>query len=525
MTQTSGVILCLAYILGLLSTVIFWGGYGILALGIGTVILCRSRFTKTLPSGWRVGQKPLVWLAAGAVGLLATMYFQARVPQPAANDISKFVASGSSRYQEQLVTVQGKVASTPHLTRSQKAQFWLEATELEEVKGAGEQRSKGVTGKLYVTVPLAQAAGIYPGEAIALTGSLYKPKSAINPGGFDFQAYLAKSGTFARLKGRQVNLLAQETKLKWGWWTVSQRIIRSQRRWLGSPEGPLVSAIVLGHQAVDLPYAIQDQFVQVGLAHAIVASGFKVSLILGLLLSVTRRLSQRVQFIVGTVALITYAGLTGFHPPVLRAAVMGFGALIALVLRRKRKPLNSVLTSGTLLLLINPLWIWDIGFELSFLATLGLIVTVPPLIKRLDWLPPAIASLVAVQIATYLWTLPLTLHVFSVVAPYSIVVNILTTPLISIISIGGILSAFTALLCPLAGSALAWLLYYPTYILIAIVHFFCQLPGNSVTVSTVSVLQLSTLYGLMGLVWLQPWWQRRWWLASLMAIGLVSIPV
>ena len=204
---------------------------------------------------------------------------------------------------------------------------------------------------------------------------------------------------------------------------------------------------------------------------------------------------------------------------------MGFGALIALVLRRKRKPLNLVLAAATLLLLINPLWIWDLGFELSFLATLGLIVTVPPLIKRLDWLPPAIASLVAVQIATYLWTLPLTLHVFSVVAPYSIVVNILTTPLISIISIGGILSAFTALIWPLAGSGLAWLLYYPTQIVIASVQFFCQLPGNSVTVSTVSVLQLSMLYGLMGLVWLQPWWQRRWWLASLMAIGLVSIPV
>ncbi len=324
--------------------------------------------------------------------------------------------------------------------------------------------------------------------------------------------------------GNRLNLLAQETKPEWGWWAIRQRIIRSQMRWLGSPEGPLVSAIVMGHQAVDLPYAIQDQFVQAGLAHGIVASGFKVSLILGLLLAVTKRLSQRVQFILGTVALFTYAGLTGFHPPVLRAAVMGFGALIALVLRRKRKPLNSVLAAATLLLLINPLWIWDIGFELSFLATLGLIVTVPPLIKQLDWLPPAIASLVAVQIATYLWTLPLALHVFSVVAPYSIVVNILTIPLISIISIGGILSAFAALIWPLTGSALAWLLYYPTHILIMLVHFFCQLPANSITVST-SVLQLSALYGLMGLVWLQSWWQRHWWLASLMAIGLVSIPV
>jgi competence protein ComEC len=63
-----------------------------------------------------------------------------------------------------------------------------------------------------------------------------------------------------------------------------------------------------------LPYDTQDQFIQVGLAHAIVASGFKVSLILGLVLAGTRRLSQKVQFSIGTAALVIYVGLTGFHP-------------------------------------------------------------------------------------------------------------------------------------------------------------------------------------------------------------------
>ncbi|MBV8884829.1 MAG: ComEC/Rec2 family competence protein [Chroococcidiopsidaceae cyanobacterium CP_BM_RX_35] len=505
MTQTSGIVLCLAYILGLLSTVFFWGGYGILASGIGAAILFQSRLIKALPSDWRMGPKPTVWLAAGAIGLLATLYFQARIPQPAANDISKSVAGDS--YQQQTVTVQGKVLSSPHLTRSQRMQFWLEANQLNEGKG------KEVSGRLYVTVPLQQAIGIYPSEAISVTGFLYKLKSATTSGSFDLQAYLAKEGAFAGLKGRQVNLLA-ETRSKWKWWAIRQRIIRAQGRWLGSPEGPLVSAIVLGHQAVDFPYAIKDQFVQEGLAHVIVASGFKVSLILGSLLAVTRRLTQRLRFCLGTAALFIYAGLTGFHPPVLRAAVMGFGALIASVLQRKRKPLSSLLIAAILLLLINPLWIWDLGFELSFLATLGLMVTVPPLVKQLDRLPSAIASLVAVHIAAYLWTLPLLLHVFSVTAPYSIVVNLLTTPLITVISLGGILSAVAAVIWPLAGSALAWSLYYPTHILILLVQFFCQLPGNSVTISTISVLELIALYGLICSVSALLWWQRHLRLAE-----------
>jgi len=479
MTQTISVVWCLAYILGLLSTAVSWGGYGVLALGIGLAILQKGRWgEKNFLHNLMVVYarlKPAGWLAAGVVGLLATMYFQARVPQPAVNDISKFVGSGDGSNQAQTVTVQGKVASTPHLTRSQKAQFWLEATQLDEVKGEDGPAgiNKRVAGKLYVTVPFVQATNIHPGQAIAVTGSLYKPKPAASPGAFDFQAYLAKDGIFAGLKGRQVNLL-EETKFKWGWWAVRQRIIQSQMRWLGTPEGPLVSSIVLGHQAVDLPYNIQDQFIQVGLAHAIVASGFKVSLILGLILAGTRRLSQSVQFSLGTVALVTYVCLTGFHPPVLRAAVMGFGALIALLAQRKRKPLGALLVAAALLLLFNPLWIWDVGFELSFLATLGLMVTVPPLTKKLDWLPPAIASLIAVPIAAFVWTLPLQLQVFGVVPIYSIVINILTTPLLSIISIGGMISALAALLWPLAGSALAWLLYCPTHVLIVLVqsHFY-----------------------------------------------------
>jgi len=118
-------------------------------------------------------------------------------------------------------------------------------------------------------------------------------------------------------------------------------------------------------------------------------------------------------------------------------------------------------------------------------------VTVPPLIKRLDWLPLAIAYLIAVPIAPY-GRCPATF--FGVVPLYSLVVNILATPVISY-SIGGIISAMAALIWPLAGSAIAWVLYYPSHS--EIVKFFCHLPGNSVAVGTISVLQLLVIYGLI----------------------------
>ncbi len=540
MIQTSGVIICLGYIFGLLFTAVPWGGVWILALGIVGAVIFRRRTilrqlaqksenagnkTKAVLNNWQTIPHPRIWLAAGLVGLLATLYFQWRVPQPGTKDISQFVSPGNSSNQEQLVIVRGQVASNPRLTRSQRGQFWLEATQLDEVKNEKGLAGipQGVTGKLYVTVPILQATGLYPSQQIAVTGILYKPKAASNPGGFDFQKFLKQEGTFAGLIGRQINVLDQERK--WGWWQIRERIVRSQVRWLGIPEGPLVSAMVLGSKAVDLPYDIRDLFVQAGLAHALAASGFQTSLILSVILQLTKRAKKATQFTLGFLGLIIFLSLTGFQPAVLRAVIMGFAALVGLLLKRKVKQLGSLLLAATLLLVFNPLWIWDLGFQLSFLATLGLVVTVPALVNRLAWLPPAIASLIAVPLAATIWTLPVQLFVFGVVPSYSLLLNVLSTPLISIISIGGIISAITALIWTQAGSFLATVLHYPTDWLIKLVDFFSKLPGNSVAVGSISTWQLLTIYVLIILVWLVPWWQRRWWFANAIAISLVFIPL
>ncbi|AFZ02316.1 ComEC/Rec2 family competence protein [Calothrix sp. PCC 6303] len=536
MIQIPGVIICLGYILGLMLAALPWGGWWTLVLGIGcAVVFQRLRLMrrkskpgaeeKTKTTSQTIPH-PRFFLIAGLVGLLASFYVQWRIPHPQANDISNFVPPGNNSNQEQLFVVRGTVESTARVTRSQRGQFWLEASQLlddvkkEEGNDAG---SKAATGKVYVTVPLLQATGLRPGQQISVTGVLYKPKAAANPGSFDFQEFLKKEGAFAGLSGRQVNIL-QEDK-KWGWWKLREQIMRSHVRSLDIPEGPLVSAMVLGSKAVDMPYDVRDMFVQAGLAHALAASGFQTSLILGVILSLTRRAKRSTQLIVGSIALLGFLGLTGFQPAVLRAVIMGFAALIALVLRRKVVQLGSLILAATLLLLFNPLWIWDLGFQLSFLATLGLIVTVPAITRRLGWMPPAIASLIAVPLAATIWTLPLQIYSFGVVPTYSLLLNIVTTPLISVISIGGFLSAIAALIVPDAGSAIAGILHYPVQWLLQLVHLFAKSPGNSLAVGTISTIQMVVIYTLFVLVWLVDWWRRRWLLAGAIAITLILIPI
>jgi competence protein ComEC len=540
MVQFSGVIICLGYILGLLLTAIPYGGFVALILGILGAVFAKKRLqnlrkslqkqetsagkAKTLSQLRQNFPHPKIWLAAGLIGLLASFYFQLRFPQPGENDISKFIPEGNN--QEQLVIVRGEVIEIPRVNRNQRGQFWLNAKNVNQVKknDNATTTSKAVTGKIYVTVPLLQSTGLYPGQQIDVTGTLYKPKPPSNPGAFDFQQFLQKEGSFAGMSGRLVNLISKDKQRPWGWWKLREQIVQSQVKWLGIPNGPLVSAMVLGSKVVDLPYDIRDAFLQVGLAHALAASGFQTALILAVVLGLARRSGTRTKFILGSLALISFLSLAGFQPAVLRATIMGFAALIALLLERRVKQLGSLLFAATLLLLFNPLWVWDLGFQLSFLATLGLIVTATPITQYMQWMPPAIASLISVPIAAIIWTLPLQLYVFGTVPTYAVVLNIISTPLISVISLVGFISALAALILPEAGSAIASVLHYPTDWLVQSVEYFYKLPGNSLAVGSISVGQLITIYTVFILSWMVPWWQKRWVLAGLICIGLVLIP-
>ena len=508
MNRYSWIIICLAYIVGLLTTSLFYFSDAnslAIVLKIGFVLLLLAIVSKLII---KVDIDNKVWFSAIVIAILAIVYFSWRIPQPLQNDIST-VASENS----QVVIVRGKVLTEPRLNSSNKIKFWLQANEV----ARQDSNTQTVTGKLYVTLPLLEG-NVYPRQFITIEGNLYQPQPATNPTQFDFQKYLRERGTFAGLTGYKI---VAQSEIPWGWYRLRKRIIRAQVKGLGSPLGQLVSSMVLGRKAVDLPQDIRDLFIRSGLAHVLAASGFHVSLLLGIILKITNSFNEKKQAIIGAIALLIYLCLTGFSPSVIRAVIMGFAILIALASKAKVRPLGSLLFAATLILLINPLWIWDLSFQLSFLATLGLIVTLPNIESKLDWLPSNIVNAIAIPLAASIWVLPLISYVFNTVATYSIIVNLIATPLISVISLGGMLSSVVALILPSLGSNLAWLLKYPTLLLIAILEFFTSLPGSSWAVGTIPLWLLLFSYISISLIWLNRSLQKKWWLFLIIIFLLI----
>jgi competence protein ComEC len=461
-----------------------------------------------LPGRWRRGPTAALWLGAGAIALLAALNYGLRYPNPGHLDISALLSQGEAAGAQQIVW--GEVETLPRLTRNGRGQFWLTTNQVRRLDA--ENNPLGipslVRGKLYVTVPLEKSEGLFPGQRVQVQGHLYEPALPKNPNGFNFRQYLASQRCFAGLAGNKVIPEKSQSPPFLALWKLRLRIARAQAERLGSPVGPLVSAMALGRQAVNVPYDIQDMFMQAGMAHTLAASGFQVSLILGVVLAVMgqRAIASRLPYpvttkiIAGATALVVFVLLTGVQPSVMRAAVMGAAVLAGIALERSIKPLGCLLLAVTLLLLVNPTWVDDVGFRLSVMATLGLMVAVTPITEKLEWLPTTLAAVAAVPLAAYLWTIPLSLYYFNTLTTFSILLNIVATPLVMVISLGGMASGLAAAVWPWLGSLLAWPLWLPTQILIALVRWEVGLPGSALATGHISLVQMLGLYGLF-LVW------------------------
>lgn len=506
----------IAYIIGLLLTGLFTPSQGL--------FFCLVILSLSVVGSGIIFFKPIRRVNVFSTFFLALIiisgffYYYWRFPVADSLDISRQL---SSLNPSENVAVSGKVISNPRLNQNQKARFVLQVEQLVNTSG----NSQPVTGKVYVTAPLLSVKGLFPSTQVTVVGKLYQPLPPLNPGGFDFASYLEREGIFSGLSAKSVALQKEGNSWQKFLFSLRLRMIQTHVRYLDVPWGNLVSSMVIGSRAVDLDLDLQNSFRLAGLAHTLAASGFHVSLLLGTVLFFCQSLSPRQRLIIGIVSLVIYATITGFYPSILRSSLMGIAGLIAIVNDRSVKSCASLLLVGAILLLINPLWIWDIGFQLSFTATLGLIVSLPPIVKKLDWLPPTIANLVAVPLSATIWTLPLVCYHFNYIPPYGILINILATPFVIMITLVGIFSGFIGVFIPVLGSSIALLLYPIVRLLIILVEISNKLPFSSLAVGKINVLSIFFIYGIILLIQFNKWCQKYWLNLTLFTVILLTIPL
>jgi competence protein ComEC len=349
------------------------------------------------------------------------------------------------------------------------------------------------------------------GDRLSLKGALTTPREAERPGQFDYRDYLARKGIFALMEPKTARLLSERNGSP-AWAAlldVRDRARRVLLRELPEPQASLAVGILLGLQSA-IPADVTANFSATGTSHILVISGWNITIIGAALYSLTDglRLSRRKAFWAILACIWLYTLFVGATPTVIRAAVMGTIVVVGQRMERRAHAWTTLFAACWAMTVWDPQTLWDMGFQLSALATASLFAYgkgVEALLLRtplragwLDWAREALTATLAAQILA----LPLILYQFgnlSIIAP---VANVALLPMVP--------SAMLFSAIALAGGMI-WLplgqwLALPAYLFLAWLtegaRLFATLPYAAVQLPSFPLWLLLAYYAIVVGGWL-----------------------
>lgn len=337
--------------------------------------------------------------------------------------------------------------------------------------------NRPMVGKVLVSVSL------YPqyqyGDLLEINCKLKSPEPFEE---FAYDRYLAKDGIYSQCSYPKVKLINRNN----GDWLLTkiykfkdklQKIINSN---LPEPQASLFSAITLGARR-GVPQELSDKFSLTGTSHLIAISGLHITIITVILmkLALACYLPRKKAFWLITVVLAGYITMIGFPPSAVRAALMGWLAMLALNVGRLNRSTNALVFVASLMILVNPKILRDdIGFQLSFCAVLGLIYISPFLGKWLEKLPSYLGLKESLQmtLSAQITTLPLIIYNFGRFSLVGPIVNLLVLPVLPYLMIAGLAAMFLSLFFESIAQYLFWPVWLILIYLIKIIELFSLVP-------------------------------------------------
>ena len=349
------------------------------------------------------------------------------------------------------------------------------------------------------------------GDRLRFSGRLHTPPEDPD---FSYRAHLARHGIYSLVREPNIEPLPGRagSPLRQRLFDLKAELQITLRRILPDPESALASGILLGYER-RIPRSLMDDFNATGASHVIAISGFNISILMVLLFIWLRRaIPRRAAGIVTVVVIALYTILVGADPAVVRAAIMGCLLVAADLLGRYTYAPTSLMAAAIAMTALNPLLAGDPGFQLSFAATLGMMLYARPLQQAaLGLLSRCVRPHLAgrlihlfndsliVTLAAQITTMPLIAFLFGRLSPVSLLTNLLILPVQAPLMILSGLAAVAGMLWLPLGQLLAWPAYLCLWWTISIVQITARLPHASLSLP-LDVPGLLAIYGLIAAV-------------------------
>lgn len=253
---------------------------------------------------------------------------------------------------------------------------------------------------------------------------------------------------------------------------LRNRLIAFIKAALPEPHASLIAGVVLGSKR-GIPKVFWESLTKTSTAHVVVASGMNVTLLAGFLLSsLVTFVSRKKAVMVALIGVWVYAFLAGFDAPIVRAAIMGSIAFGAQSLGRMSQAVYALFLSAGAMLVVNPLWLTDLGFILSFSATLSLILFEAKVSKRLQVIPAIVRNDLSTSIAAQILVSPILFLAFGQINLLSPLINALVLWTIPPLTIIGMIASLLSLIIGSLATYVLYLTYPLSEWFVRIVGFF-----------------------------------------------------
>lgn len=336
-----------------------------------------------------------------------------------------------------------------------------------------------VFGRVLVTV--SKYSGFNYGDCLELYGILQAPGEF---NGFSYDNYLARYGIYSVMYRPSVKRLdfTEANPIYAFLFNLKTSFEQSLNKLFHEPHSSFAAGLITGSRR-GIPPGLMESFNITGLTHIIAISGYNITLLIVVIAAIFGFLPRFWRVILSILIIIAFTIFVGASAAVVRAAIMGVIGLLALQFGRRAFVLLVLFVSAALMNLYNPYTlVYDVGFQLSFAATLGLIIFGKKFEKYFTWLPNvmAVRESFVMTLAAQVFTLPLIIFHFARVSVVSPIANVLVGPLIPLAMLFSFLAAVFSFVWSGLAKVLAFLAWFFLEAIVKIAQLLAQLPGASV---------------------------------------------
>jgi len=367
----------------------------------------------------------------------------------------------------------------------------------------------GVSIKTNVLITTERYPRYIYGDRIAFTGKLTSPSSFVSDTGsiFDYKMYLKKDGIFYTMYNPVIEKRGsgEGNSIKSVLFSAKSSFLEQVGHVIEEPQASLLGGLVVGAKR-SLGERLLNDFRTAGIIHIVVLSGYNVTIVAEFVMRLLSFLPLFFSWSIGAIVVIFFALMTGAGATIVRASIMAILVIIARATGRTYHITRALIVAGVGMVFYNPfILVFDSSFQLSFMATIGLIHLAPELERYFGWVPTRLQlrEFATATVATQLFVLPMLLYKMGQLSIVAFPVNLLVLPAVPVTMLLGFLTGAvgflnTALSLPFA-YATEGLLSYQLFI----VDAFAKIPFASVSINAFPLWAAVSMYGVYGLIL---WW-------------------